>query len=155
MLFIITFMHQSVSHTHSRSSILPNLFNNDNIVEVMVVANVFEDYSVPDMVTNTLYTLSHFILHHLVTLTLLSYFYRLGNWDIERFSNLSRIKLLISEEASIHTQVFLTLEPEFMASKHCCKYKYILMWNIICLLKSCVSCIAIFVLIFFLYSSYL
>lgn len=79
VLFIITFMHQSVSHTHSRSSILPNLFNNDNIVEVMMVANVFEDYSVPDMVTNTLYTLSHFILHHLVTLTLLSYFYRLGN----------------------------------------------------------------------------
>lgn len=38
----------------------------------------------------------------------------------QRLSNLSKVKLLISEGASIQTQVCLTWEPELLASKHFC-----------------------------------
>lgn len=82
MLIIITFIYQSVSHTyiHTRSyKYFIDLFNNNNMVEVMMmITNIFEDYSVPDIVINTIHFIS-FYSHSLMRLTLLFCFYRLGN----------------------------------------------------------------------------
>ena len=59
---MITFIYQSISHIHPyidtyihiRNSILQNLFNKNNMVEVMLmIASISEDYSVPDRVINT------------------------------------------------------------------------------------------------------
>lgn len=115
----------------------------------MMITNIFEDYSVPDIVINTIHFIS-FYSHSLMRLTLLFCFYRLGNWDIERLSNLSKVKLLISEGASIQTQVCMTWEPELLSSKHFCQsYKYVFMGNIFCWLNSWASSITRF--IYFLY----
>ena len=75
-------------------------------------------------------------------LTLLSCFYTLGNGGIERLSNLSKVKLLISEGASIQTQVCVTWEPELLSSKHFChplsiRGKYFVDWNLELLESQC------------------